>query len=403
MEALQRARAVASLNAFVTLVDPPHSGSSREPGPLAGVPFAAKDNIDTAGIRTTCGSHHFADRVPTSDADCIARLLDAGATLIGKTLTHEFAYGPTGDSSATGPAHHPTDPGRITGGSSAGSAAAVAAGVVPFALGTDTGGSSRIPAALCGVLGFKPTYGALSTAGAFPLSPTLDTIGILAASSDWLSRVWAALTRTAAVPHDPGSIAWVSFTDDAPVDPRVGSAVAAWGADAITGSVRLPSTARFTAIYQAIQGWEASQVHADLLAGSPQLYQSDVRERLLDASHVTASSYRRALTQRDQLRLELGEVFDSVGFLALPTCPITAPPLGVEQVVVQGRLIPVREALLSLTNPWSVLGWPALSIPAGTVDGLPVGIQLVGPPGSDAHLISIAHTLINRHAPKESS
>ena len=149
-------------------------------GPLHGIPVAIKDNVDTADMPTTMGAAHFLGHRPAADARCVALLREAGAIVIGKTLTHEFAYGPTGDRSVQGAARNPWDPARITGGSSAGSAAAVAAGMVPVALGTDTGGSVRVPSALCGLVGFKPSHGRVSDAGVFPLSPSIEDVGVLA-------------------------------------------------------------------------------------------------------------------------------------------------------------------------------------------------------------------------------
>lgn len=356
------------------------------------MPFAAKDTIDTAGIATTYGSRHFAGHIPTRSARCIEVLEAAGAVLVGKTTTHEFAYGPTGASSANGPAHNPHDLDRITGGSSAGSAAALAAGIVPFALGTDTGGSARIPAALCGVHGFKPTFGALPLDGVFPLSPTFDTLGLMARDPRTTRAAWrvlhpdddaasrAPLTRVARVDLGPGL----------PVDADVDSAVARAADRLSPRRIALPEIEETHEIYRRVQGGEARALHEDRLAAAPELFQPDVRDRLEAAGDVRAWEYVQARGDIERLRARLLPLFDSVDVLALPTTPVTAPLLGDEEVRIGGRTLPTRTALLSLTTPWSVLGWPAISIPAGQVSGLPVGLQLVAAPGRDADLLDLA-------------
>ncbi|RVX40394.1 aspartyl-tRNA(Asn)/glutamyl-tRNA(Gln) amidotransferase subunit A [Nonomuraea polychroma] len=409
------------LNAFVTVDAAGARAAARradaelaagtDRGPLHGIPVAVKDLIMIAGLRVTMGSRHFAGHVPEADAACVARLRRAGAVIVGTTTTHEFAYGPTGDRSASGPAHNPWDPSRMTGGSSAGSGAAVAAGLVPLALGTDTGGSVRIPAALCGVAGFKPAYDAIPADGVFPLSRTLDHVGVLAGTAEDCLLASTCLTEPTGRKHatpptggadrpdvvGPVRVAWLDPAGLFDGDPRVVRAVRA--AAGPLEEVRLPpglaDALRDT--YTVIQSCETAAVHADRLAGAPELFDPEVLERLRVAMEVPGWRYIRAMDGRARLAEAAGALFDRHDVLALPTVPIIAPPLGVRETEIGGRPAAVRAALLALTSPWNVLGRPALTVPAGTVDGLPVGLQLVGRPGHEALIFEAARTL-GRHA-----
>ncbi|GHF18295.1 amidohydrolase [Amycolatopsis deserti] len=355
-------------------------------GPLHGVPVAVKDLIDVRGLPTTAGSHHFEGRVATDDADCVRRLRAAGAIILGKTATHEIAFGPTGDRAANGPARNPYDPGRMTGGSSSGSAAAVAAGVVPLALGTDTGGSVRIPAACCGVVGLKPTHGALSTQGVLPLAPSLDTIGPLARTVADARLLWTVLSGTETTPAT-SRLAWLPPDSIHPTLPEVTALVRARLGD--LPEVAVPQAEALRAAYSTIQGSEAYAVHADRFTAAPGLFGEEVRERLRAGGEIRGWEYVRARELRDRARGEVLNLLREHGILALPTVPFPAPLLDARA----GELGDVRAALLSLTSPWSVLGLPAVSVPAGLVGELPVGLQLVGPPGSEHQLLTIAEHL----------
>jgi len=390
-EALARARERSDLNAFAWLADHP---AVPVLGPLAGVPLAVKDNTDVAGVPTTCGSRHFAGRVAVDSATCVSRLVRAGAVVIGKTVTHEFAYGTLGDSSVHGPVHNPSDPSRITGGSSAGSAAAVAAGIVPLALASDTGGSARIPASLCGVYGFKPTTGIVPTDGVFPLSPSLDTVGLMASSADLLAQAWEVLSES----HDDhdrreGPMVSVDQRDLAPVDAEVEAAFGEAVEGLIKGSVRLPALPEIAALYDDISGPEAAAIHHERMTSAPELFQPDVGQRLEEAARIPGWRYVNALERRAQLRKEAKSVFEDAGFLLLPTTPVAATRIGQSHVNLLGEHTLVRSALLSLTKAWSVLGWPAVSVPGLLVTGLPVGLQIVGPPGSDRALLAVAKSV----------
>ncbi|MFI9590486.1 amidase [Nonomuraea sp. NPDC052265] len=368
-------------------------------GPLHGVPVGVKDLIDVAGLPCTMGSRHFAGHVAESDAACVTLLREAGAVIVGKTTTHEFAYGPTGDRSANGPSRNPRDPGRMSGGSSGGSAAAVAAGMVPLALGTDTGGSVRIPAALCGIAGFKPAYDAIPTGGVFPLSRTFDHVGVLAAEPlDCL----VAYRRLAAggPPAAPGGageavrVGWVDPAVLTPCDPRVtqvARAAAGAGADEVRLPMELAEELRET--YATIQGAEPVAVHADRMARAPELFEPEVLDRLRAAMDLPAWAYVKALDERPALAAAALALFDGHDVLALPTVPLVAPPLYLRQTELDGRAVAVRAALLALTSPWNVLGLPALTVPAGSVDGLPVGLQLVCRPGREELLFRVAGSL----------
>ncbi|WP_051341893.1 amidase [Pseudonocardia spinosispora] len=403
-DALAAADRAQALNAFVTVDADGARAAARtaaaeladgvDRGPLHGIPVVVKDMLDTRGLRTTMGSRHFADRVPTEDAELVRRLRDGGAVVLGKTTTHEFAYGPTGDRSANGPARNPHDPGRMSGGSSAGAAVAVAAGVVGLSIGTDTGGSVRVPAACCGVVGFKPTHGVLDTRGAFPLAPSLDTLGVLAGSVADCALFWRFMTGTAEASSTPAPrIGWVSPEQLHPTDPRVTDTALGMLARFDKAEVRLPFVEELRWSYRAIQSWEATGIHAQRMADAPELFDAEVLARLRDAATVTHDDYERAARHRDAAHRAFDLLWQQHDLLALPTVPITAPPIGVRQLPLGDTTIDVRAALLSLTSPFSVLGLPALSVPAGLVDGLPVGLQLVAPRGQEQKLLNFADQL----------
>ena len=372
--------------------------AGRVRGPLHGIPVAIKDNVDTADMPTTMGAAHFLGHRPAADARCVALLREAGAIVIGKTLTHEFAYGPTGDRSVQGAARNPWDPARITGGSSAGSAAAVAAGMVPVALGTDTGGSVRVPSALCGLVGFKPSHGRVSDAGVFPLSPSIEDVGVLAQSVED-ARAFIGILSEGAIADagdasDAPRIAWLANAPFA-IDHEPVTACARAAAERLAGAAlrdggEVTQHARaLQAALSAIQRSEAYEVHAERVEREPGKYDPEVLERLRASRPVQGWEYVRGLKERARLQAAFARIFEHVDALALPTVAITAPVLQQRSVNGPGSA-GVRETLLGLTNPWNVLGLPAISLPAGFVDGLPVGLQLVGPAGADAALLALA-------------
>jgi Asp-tRNA(Asn)/Glu-tRNA(Gln) amidotransferase A subunit family amidase len=418
---LKAANAIATtnnrLNAWVT-VNPEAEADSlkidherslgNETGELSGVPCGIKDLIDVAGMPTTAGSN-FPHGIATQDAGVVKLLKAAGAVILGKTATHEFAYGPTGDVAATGPTRNPHDPTKMSGGSSSGSGAAVAAGHVPFALGTDTGGSARIPAALCGTVGLRPTSGTLDATGVVPLAPTLDTVGILASDVDGASRVWAVISQTAsdvvrAVPEaiKVGLIADRFYS-------KVSTDVAISMKDAVrtlrragvtVTDVTLGWLEESISVYDHIQGTEAVETHRQRLLEHPELFQKEVLMRLQSAQSVQKSEYELALSQRSQWRAHVDEYFEDCDVLICPTTPITAPLIGQRSCFDAGWAT-AKEALLNFNSPWSVLGVPALALPMGKdSSGMPTSIQLIGRPNCEQTVFSIALLLEDLLRPK---
>lgn len=397
-----RARAQAS-----RLADEAAQGHWR--GPLHGIAVGVKDLIDVQGLPTRCGSHVLDDAPPAdADAPVVAALRAAGAIVVAKMHTQEFAHGPTGDAAATGPAHNPHDPTRITGGSSSGSAAAVAAGYLPLALGTDTGCSVRTPAALCGVVGLKPTYGRLSTHGVFPLAESLDHVGFLTTDVAAAQLAWSVLGGTAdAGARIAGLRVGVLVDDywraaDPAIDPWATAAVevlAAAGAEPV--AVRTPMIEELVAAYPVIVGNEAYTTHAGWLAERPQDYQPLIRERLLSFADRPAREYIGAQRTRHRLVAALRAALDRAGegtggggvdVLVLPTTRIRATPIGAPTTRIDGTDVPVRPALLALNSPFNLTGWPAVSVPA-PVDGLPIGVQVVGVRVAERGVLDVAAAL----------
>jgi Asp-tRNA(Asn)/Glu-tRNA(Gln) amidotransferase A subunit family amidase len=376
--------------------------AGQDHGELLGVPVAVKDLVDTAGLLTTMGSRHFAGHLPDRDAAVVATLRGHGAVLVGKTTTHEFAYGPTGDRAANGAGANPHDPSRMAGGSSAGSAAAVAAGLVPLAVGTDTGGSVRIPAALCGAVGIRPSFGRVPTAGVFPLSWSLDTVGPIANTVRDVGYALGVLSATAHVFTVPepadlhiGLPAGPGFDR---LDPAVASTVDALVAalarrGASIRSLPLPDADELREVYRVVQSAEAYAIHRERLADAPDRFDPEVRDRLAAAGEVSAWEYALALRRLTELREAAGARLDGLDLLLLPTVPVLAPPLGTRDADIGGGWRSPRDALLAFDSPWSVLGLPAISLPVPGPAALPVGVQLVGAPGGDVELLAAARAI----------
>jgi Asp-tRNA(Asn)/Glu-tRNA(Gln) amidotransferase A subunit family amidase len=385
----------AALAAAALAADELAGGVDR--GPLHGVPVAVKDLVDTAGLVTTMGSRHFAGHVPAHDAEVVRRLRAAGAVIVGKTTTHEFAYGPTGDRAANGPCANPHDSSRMAGGSSAGSAAAVAAGLVPLAVGTDTGGSVRIPAALCGVVGIRPSPDRVPTNGVFPLSWSLDSVGVMAADVAGTATGWQVCSgATAAAPAvrpDALRIGLPLGFDRVDDVVRHGfdglvDRLAAHGAR--LAPVEVPDVEELRWLYRTIQSVEAVAVHHDRMTNAPQLFDPEVLQRLRIAAQVPARDYAVALRRFTEVRAAAGRLLDGLDLLLLPTVPIVAPPLGARDTDIGGGWTSPRDALLAHNTPFSVLGLPSVSIPVAAPGVLPVGVQLVGRPHADEALLSAA-------------
>jgi aspartyl-tRNA(Asn)/glutamyl-tRNA(Gln) amidotransferase subunit A len=414
-----------SLNAFITVSAESALASARSAeaeiqrgrwrGPLHGVPIALKDLFDTAGVRTTAASALFKDRIPTEDATVVRKLKEAGAVLLGKTNMHEFAYGATSAVSYFGAVRNPWDIARVSGGSSGGSAVAVAAGLCLAALGSDTAASIRQPAAYCGVVGLKPTYGLVSAHGVIPLSWTFDHVGPLARTvTD------SALLLQAIAGHDPldiGSrsmpipdysaafrekvsslrvgVARTFFFAD--LDPDIEMAVneALRVLDKITAGIRdvtLPgSTQALIDLRATVRSAETYAYHEEFVGKSPGLYQAETLTRLRTDAQVSTPVYVRGRRQVDFIRRTAGGVFESVDVIVTPTTPVP-PPLqaDVEKDVNTSMTLGTTRTIRN-TAPFNLYGWPTISVPCGfTRAGLPIGLQISGPSGADASVLRLA-------------
>ncbi len=397
-----------SLNAFITvtaesaLKDAQHAEkeiqSGKWRGPLHGIPIGLKDLIDTAGVRTTAASAVFRDRVPTEDAEVVKKLKAAGGVLIGKQNLHEFAYGGSSIINHFGPVRNPANPEFIAGGSSGGPTAAVAAGMCYGAIGTDTAGSIREPAALCGVVGLKPTYGLVSTRGIIPLSLSLDHAGPITRAVEDAAIL---LDVIADGPEDyRGSlgegiekfvlgIPRKYFFED--LDPEVAKAVE----KAIDQLTDLAFTVREldlpVSTDRTLQAAESYAYHREMVATSPELYDPETLRRIRSGEHVSEGEYQNALHDLHKMRREIIEKFRMVDVVLTPTTPIPAPRIS-ELLKDPALLRPTELVLLRNTRPVNVWGLPAISIPCGiTSGGLPIGLQIVGPPGGEAKVLQAAH------------
>ncbi len=408
-----------ALNAFITVMAESALEEAREAeaeilrgewrGPLHGVPVALKDLIDTAGVRTTAASALYKDRIPNQDAEVVRRLRQAGAVIVGKNNLHEFAYGGSSLVSYFGEVHNPWDLGRIAGGSSGGSAAAVVAGLAYAAIGTDTAGSIREPAALCGCVGLKPTYGRVSSRGVIPLSSSLDHVGPLGATvAD------AAVVLQAIAGYDPADITtadvpvadYVSalregakalrvgaprgyFFDD--LDPEVAAAMehallgmASLGAEITEVQLDVPTD-------RTLQVAESYAYHAEGVARGPELYQPETLRRIQSGEKVSAAEYIQRRRELEEARRSIRAVFSDVDVLVTPTMPMPAPLIA-NLKAHPDALRPAELKLLRNTRPFNVWGLPAISIPCGfTQSGLPIGLQITGPHWREDMVLRLAH------------
>jgi aspartyl-tRNA(Asn)/glutamyl-tRNA(Gln) amidotransferase subunit A len=407
-----------TLNAFITICD---GHSTNEPQPsnqtvpyalanaLRGIPIAVKDLFDTVGVRTTAGSKFFKDNIPNSDAFVIEKLKQAGATIMGKTNTHEIALGVTGNNPHFGTAHNPWDTTRIPGGSSSGSAIAVATGMALGALGTDTGGSIRIPASLCGIVGFKPTYGRVSLRGVFPLSWNLDHVGPLTSCVRDAAVMLQVISIYDSV--DPSSIKMITgdylghLVDD--IEGRkialgVGEYIEAADTE-ILRAVR--QTAKvFEALGCKVQevnmDWmreaalanktmtqsDGAAFHRDRLQEHPEMFGEDILRRLMDGVKTTSTEYALARRTQTEVKKRCDTFFESYDFLIIPSTPIAAPTIAGNDAVEQAA------RLTRFTAPFNLAGLPAISVPCGfTKDGLPIGLQIVSRPWADAKVLNAAY------------
>ena len=413
------------LNSFITLLaDASRSAAQqaekdiqagRYKGPLHGIPVALKDLYNTGGVRTTSGSKIFDTFVPSEDCTVAAKFQQAGAILLGKLNMHPFAYGPTGENADYGHMHNPWDPDRVTGGSSGGSGSATAAGQCTITTGSDTGGSIRIPAALCGIVGLKPTYGLVSRYGLTPLSWSLDHPGPMTRTVED-----AAITMNVIAGHDPKDVASANvdipdytsaLTGDvkglkigivkeyfeAPLDPEVRKAVmdAIGQLESMGAEVRevsFPMYNQSQAISSAVLMSEATAYHRDLLESDDQSIYEPVRQRLESGLFISAADYLRAQQARTLLDRESRKLLDEVDLLAGPTEPVTAPEILSSRVMAGEQEIGVVGALTQYTRPYNINGFPAISVPCGfSQSNMPIGLQLAGRPFDELTVLRAAH------------
>jgi aspartyl-tRNA(Asn)/glutamyl-tRNA(Gln) amidotransferase subunit A len=398
-----------TLNAFITVTAESalaeaqkaereiQSGNWR--GPLHGIPIGLKDLIDTAGLRTTAASGVFRDRIPSEDADIVKKLKAAGAVFVGKQNLQEFAYGSSSLISHFGPVRNPVNPEFIAGGSSSGSAAAVASGMCYAAIGTDTAGSIRQPASICGVVGLKPSYGLVSTRGIIPLSQSLDHAGPITRSVEDAAIVLDAVAENresylldlkTGIRDFVIGIPRKYFYDD--LDPEVGGAVE----NALSYLAKNAKSVREVECLiehdRTLFNAESSDYHRDKIASSANLYDPETLRRLKSGEGVSDSQYQNAVSHLRATRQKIGEMFSDVDLLVTPTMPVLTPRIA-ELSNDVSKLRPTEILLLRNTRPVNAWGLPAISIPCGTDSrGLPIGLQIIGPPRGEQKVLRAAYT-----------
>ena len=380
--------------------------SRHDRGPLHGIPISLKDNIYTAGIRTTAGSEILRYFVPRQDAPVVTLLQRAGAVLIGKTNMHEFAYGASNINPHFGPSHNPWDLARITGGSSGGSAATLAAGLCYGSIGTDTGGSIRIPSSLCGTVGFKPSLGGVSTDNVVPLSPSLDVVGPMARTVADLDLLWNAIRVSTNAR---------SYVSGAARAPRLGipnefffDLLSPDVAAAYNSAIRLLRKSGANVKKVSLPLMETTEEAGNQIAWAEALfyhqqsgwfpsraieYGADVRSRLEMGTKVSAVTYLQALQSRERFISQFHSLLEDqkLNALVVPTTPITAPLIEEESISINGAVHSTRALLLRLNRPANLAGVPAISVSCGmTPNNLPVGLQFIGPLHSDGFLLALA-------------
>ena len=408
-----------ALNAFITVMGESALDEARRAdaeiargewrGPLHGVPVALKDLIDTAGVRTTAASALYKDRLPKQDAEVVRRLRQAGAVIIGKNNLHECAYGGSSLVSYFGDVHNPWDVGRIAGGSSGGSAAAVVVGMAYAAIGTDTAGSIREPAALCGCVGLKPTYGRVSGRGVIPLSLSLDHVGPLAATVADAAIVMQAIAgydATDITTADVPVADYVSALREDAKTLRVGvprdyffddldAEVASASEHALRGIATLVAEVKDVRLEvptdRTLQSAESYAFHAENAAKSPELYKPETLRRIRNGEGVSAGEYIQRRRELEEARRGIGQIFKEVDLMVTPTIPVPAPAIADLRADPEA-LRPAELRLLRNTRPFNVWGLPAISVPCGfTQSGLPIGLQIAGPHWREDLVLRLAH------------
>ena len=416
------------LNAFITVTADSALAEARQAeaeiqrdrwrGPLHGIPIALKDLIDTAGVRTTAASGLFKDRVPTQDAEIVRRLKAAGAVFLGKLNLHEFAYGGSSAISYFAPVRNPWDSAYSSGGSSGGAAAAVAAQLCYAAIGSDTGGSVRQPAGYCGIVGLKPTYGRVSTSGVIPLSWSLDHVGPMTRTATDTALMLQVIAGYD--PQDTAStdtpVADYAATIAAPTSSLRLGILRAYFYDALNPEIQAAMDAALSVLktltrtqrdiaplatdstyssvmdpYVTILRAEAYAYHKEYVSKSPELYQAQTLKRIQAGADVTTSAYIQARRQLEQIRRSVSRVFDDVDALVTPTAPV--PPFAIADLEADPSSLRAKELLmLRNTRPFNMLGLPTVSVPCGfTRAGLPIGMQITGPPRGEAMVLRLAY------------
>ena len=398
----------------IELCNPRNKKSRRDRGPLHGIPIALKDNIHTSGIRTTAGSKFLKEFIPDHDAHAVTRLKAAGAIILGKTNLHEFAYGVTTNNPHFGATRNPWDTARVPGGSSGGAAAAVAAGLCVAAVGTDTGGSIRIPASLCGIVGFKPSLHRVSVEGIIPLSPTLDCAGPMARSAEDAALLFDAISEprkgeqplsksldsrgkkkfTLGIPKEfffdaISPEVQASFESTLKILRKRGFAIK---------EVSIPLLNETETAGNNIAWAEATRYHQKVgwFPKNSADYGEDVRARLEIGARVAATTYLEAMESREKFITQFHSVLSEtkVDALAVPTTPISAPLIGEESTTINGKDHATRALLLRLNRPANLAGTPAISVPCGlSPSGLPLGLQLIGASSSEPELTAISYAI----------
>jgi aspartyl-tRNA(Asn)/glutamyl-tRNA(Gln) amidotransferase subunit A len=391
---LEGARAEA---AEVEAIELARGGEPDPRRPLAGMPICVKDIVDVAGMPTTAGGAEWVRR-PDRDATVVARLRAAGAIVVGKGNTNEFACGIDGRNPHKGDCRNPWDPTRLTGGSSSGPAAAVAGGLAAAAIGTDTSGSIRVPAALCGVVGIRPTRGLVPSDGVVPLAWSLDAVGPLAKDVAGAAHVLGLMTgRDSPSPRPEmrgmrlGLATELLAICEEPVAEAIGLAVEALreeGAEIV--EVTLPDLARASAIHRIVQCCEVAAAHASWFERQRDLYAPEVRARIEPGYALGAEAYLRAQRHRRLFTGEFAAAIDGLDALLAPTVPVLAPPIEAEELTIRGERRRTRTALLSCAMPFSQLDGPAVSVPIGLREGLPVGLQVIGRPHAEETVLRVA-------------
>ena len=385
----------------------------KNPGLLAGVPFAVKNLYDIAGLTTLAGSKINAENPPASqDATAIAKLKQAGAVLVGALNMDEYAYGFVTENSHYGATHNPHHLQRIAGGSSGGSAAAVAAGLVPLTLGSDTNGSIRVPAALCGVLGFKPTYGRLSRAGVALFSSSLDHVGTFARSVEDIATTFDLLQGEdqrdpVCTKRSPELCVPQLYQDISQIRIAIASDYFTQGASPealaavekvaqalnVTDYVTIPEAHRARAAAFVITASEGANLHLEQLKSRPQDFDPATRDRFLAGALIPSSWYIQAQRFRSWYGDRLREIWQNVDIVLAPTTPISAPLIGQKTMILDGEEIPVRPHLGLFTQPLSFIGLPILSVPVQLPDSLPLGVQIIAAPYNEALILRVAAVL----------